>query len=236
LEQPLVAGGWVIARRGQIVTGQVVTAQKAHGKDDSRLGVELVELTMVDGQVLPVTTQLVQTTGPTYRRADGAIIGTTTGVGAVVGAIAGGGEGAAIGATAGAAAGIVGVLSTHGRPTILPAETLLSFRLEAPLAISTERSGVAFQPVGQRDYGDQDAYGPLPQGAVAGEGPAPYYSPYAYPTYYAGYYPYYPYYPYYYPYFGYYGLGFYGGFRGGFVGGFRGGFAGGRGGFGGGRR
>jgi hypothetical protein len=224
LEQPLVADGFVVARPGQIVTGRVVTAQKAHGKDNSQLGVELVELTMVDGQVLPVSTQLVQTSGPVYRRADGAIIGTTTGVGAVVGAIAGGGEGAAIGATAGAAAGIIGVLSTHGRPTVLPAETLLSFRLQGPITVSTERSGVAFQPVGQRDYnGDQDSYGRPTQRVVTGA-PVPYYAPYGYPYSYSGY-PYY--YPYYYPYMGFYGgLGFYGGFRGGY-----GGYGGSRGGF-----
>lgn len=223
LEQPLVANGWVVARRGQIVMGRVVTAQKAgRGSGVSQLEVELNELTLVDGQVLPIRTQLVQSSaGPSNGR-DAAVIGTTTVLGAAIGAIAGGGEGAAIGAGAGAAAGIAGVLTTRGRPTVLHPETLLSFRMDVPLAVSTENSRVAFHPAGEGDYaGDQDAYARRPQGAQGpdGRGPRPYYNSYPYPYYYSGGYPY----PYYYGGgFGYYpaplyfGFGFRGGFRGGF--------------------
>ena len=61
LDQPLIANGWVVARRGQVVTGRVEVAQKAgHGNPASKLGLALSELTLVDGQVLPVNTQLVQ--------------------------------------------------------------------------------------------------------------------------------------------------------------------------------
>src|ERR1700681_2642156 len=61
LEQPLIANGWVVARRGQIVTGRVAVAQRTgHGNSSSQLGLELSELTMVDGQVLPINTELVQ--------------------------------------------------------------------------------------------------------------------------------------------------------------------------------
>src|SRR6266850_4246915 len=46
LEQPIVVNGWVVARRGQIVTGQVMAAQKAgRVKGVSQLGVELTDLT-----------------------------------------------------------------------------------------------------------------------------------------------------------------------------------------------
>ncbi len=217
LEQPLIANGWVVAQRGQIVTGRVAAAQKAGRVTGvSQLGVELNELTLVDGQLLPVRTQLLQSSAGTSKGRDAAAIGTTTGVGAAIGAGAGGGEGAGIGAGIGAAAGIIGVLTTRGKPTVIAPETLLTFRLEVPTTISTEQSQVAFQPVRPEDYrGDQDAYATRPrQRYVTGPGYPPpyYYSPY--PWYGYGYYPGFT--------FGYYGPGYYGGFRGGFGG--RGGF------------
>ena len=58
LEQPLVANGWVVAVRGDLLTGRVAVAKKAGRVSGvSQLGVELSELTLVDGQVLPVRTQ-----------------------------------------------------------------------------------------------------------------------------------------------------------------------------------
>ena len=48
LEQPLVANGWVVAVRGQIVTGRVAQVKKAGRVSGvSQLGVELSELTLV---------------------------------------------------------------------------------------------------------------------------------------------------------------------------------------------
>jgi len=57
----------------------------------------------------------------------GAVLGT------LLGAIAGGGKGAAIGAIAGAAAGGGAQVLTKGHEIRVPAETVLNFRLDAPL-------------------------------------------------------------------------------------------------------
>ena len=57
----------------------------------------------------------------------GAVLGT------LLGAIAGGGKGAAIGAIAGAAAGGGAQVLTKGHEIRVPAETILTFRLDAPL-------------------------------------------------------------------------------------------------------
>jgi hypothetical protein len=54
--------------------------------------------------------------------------------GAIVGAIAGGGKGAAIGAGAGAGAGVLTEVLTKGKIKV-PAESVLTFRLEAPLNV-----------------------------------------------------------------------------------------------------
>ena len=190
LEQPLVANGWVVALRGQMLTGTVATAKKAgRGSGDSQLGVQLSELTLVDGQVLPVRTQLLQSsTGRSGGRDAGTVV-TTTGIGAVIGGAAEGGEGAGIGAGIGAVAGLIGVLSTRGRPTVIAPESMLTFRLDAPVAISTEQSQMVFQPVRPSDYrGDQDAYSnPRPHVRPGPPYPRPYY--YADPWYDYGYYP-----------------------------------------------
>jgi hypothetical protein len=194
LDQPIVVNGWVVARRGQPMTGRIVTAKKEKG--ESQLGVELASLTLVDGAQIPVKTELVTNATPNAgvggREVGG--VAATTGVGAIIGGAANGGEGAGIGAGIGAAAGIVGVLLTRGRPTVIPPESMLMFRLDTPLTINTDQSQVAFQPVTQDDYGTspnnrrpmRPAYGrpgygyPPPPSAY-------YYSPYYTPGPYYGY-------------------------------------------------
>jgi len=214
LDQPIVVDGWVVARRGQAQTGRVSLVNKGgHGGGASQLGVDLPELTLVDGQQLPLQTQLFQTSAGTSHDRDAAVVGTTTVVGAVIGAIAGRGTGAAIGAGVGATAGIIGVMSTPGRPTVISPETVLSFRLQAPVTISTENSQFAFQPVTQSDY-DSRSPQSRPRMVRPGPPPPPYYPyPYTYP--YAFAYPYpFAYYPVPFFGFGYYGgYGRFGGFR-----------------------
>ncbi len=153
LDQPVVVDGWVVARRGQIAIGRVVEVQKAgRVKGVSSMGVALSDLPVVDGRQLPVQSQLVQTSAGTSKGRDAAGIATTTGIGAAIGGAVDGGSGAGIGAGIGAAAGIAGVLLTPGRPTVLPSETLLTFRLQEPITINTQRSSVAYLPVTQQDY------------------------------------------------------------------------------------
>jgi len=222
LERPLIANGVVIAQPGQNVAGRVSEAVKAKdGNGRSRLGLELTELSLVDGQQLPIRTQLMEYHRATNDGRDTGVVIGTTAAGAAIGAAAGGGFGAGVGAITGGVAGAIGVLATRAHATEIHPEAMLTFRTIDSAAIATDRSGDAFQPVRQQNY--QSQVQPR-QSAVAP--PSPYYG-----GYYGGYYdPYY--YPYgYYPY-GYgYGFGF-GGFYGPSViirggGGFRGGFHGG---------
>ena len=200
LAQPLVVNGVVVAEPGQTMGGRVAEAQKAgHIEGTARLAVQLTELTLVDGQQLPLQASLVSRKGPTSVGRDAGAIAGTTGLGSAIGAAAGWGKGAAIGAGAGAAAGIIGVLVSRGRPSVVYPEELLTFRIETPLTISTERAPQAFRYVQpneyDRPYETQNAPGPY-----ASEAPAP-------PPYYGAYppnpYPYYGYgYGYGYPYWG----------------------------------
>jgi hypothetical protein len=176
LVKPVIVDGVVVADRGQTVGGHVVEAKKAgRVQGVSRLGVQLTDLTLADGQVVPLQSQFVSRNGPTSVGRDVAAVGTTTGVGAAIGAAAGWGTGAAIGAGAGALAGIVGVLLTRGRPTVLYPESVLTFRIEAPVAINTEAASQAFRWVNPGDYD-------RPQDMQMRTGPPAGYPPYgAYP-------------------------------------------------------
>jgi len=64
-----VVDGWVVARRGQAETGSVAVAKKAgRVKGTSQLGVQLGELTLVDGQQLPLQTQMLESSAGTFAR------------------------------------------------------------------------------------------------------------------------------------------------------------------------
>jgi len=175
LQQPIVVNGWVVARRGQTLIGQVEAAQKAgRVKGVSQLGIELTDLTAVDGQQVPILTELWKASGGTSHGRDAATVGTTTALGAAIGAAADWGTGAAIGAGAGAAAGIGAVLLTRGRPTVIEPETQLTFRLVDPVKVDTTQGQQAFLPVTQQDYDAAGREERRPR-HVAGGYPPPYY-------------------------------------------------------------
>ena len=207
LVRPIVVDGVVVAESGQTIGGRVAEAKKAGMVEGtSKLGVQLTDLTLVDGQNFPISSQLISRNGSTSVGRDAGAIAGTTALGAAAGAAADWGRGAAIGAGAGAAAGIIGVLLTRGNPTIIHPEQVLTFRLEAPVNVSTERASAAFRYVEPGDYQQAELQRRPPPTLHSGP-PAPYYgSPYYYGP---------SYYPYYYgPSIGfYYGRGYYRGWR-----------------------
>ena len=190
LDRPIVVDGWVVARRGQTVMGQVKFVKKAgRVKGVSQLGVDLTDVTLVNGEQAPILSELWKASGGTSHGADAATIGGTTAFGALIGSAADWGTGAAIGAGAGAVAGIGAVLLTRGRPTILEPESQLTFRLVDPVKVNTTHSQQAFVPVSQEDF--ENGRGPRP-GMRAGNGyygypgygPVPCGYGYTYPCYY----------------------------------------------------
>ncbi|RPI55198.1 MAG: hypothetical protein EHM55_08580 [Acidobacteria bacterium] len=62
-------------------------------------------------------------------------------LGAILGAVIGGGDGAAAGAVAGAAVGAGAQILTRGNRVAVPAETLLSYRLQSDLKLDVQDSG-----------------------------------------------------------------------------------------------
>jgi hypothetical protein len=196
LAQPVVANGFVIAHRGQTVEGRIVVAEKAGRRTGtSSLGIELAEISLVDGRQMPVATEWVEHVGPTSRGDDAVAIAATTGIGAAIGAAADGGFGAGMGAIAGAAASTIGVLATRGKPTEVYPESMLTFRTLSPITIDTAAAEAAYQPVRPEDY-EQVELRDRPGRIV------PAHNPYKHrPRVYGGYYGYpYLYDPYPYPY------------------------------------
>jgi hypothetical protein len=188
LTKPIVVDGVVVAQGGQNVTGRVTEAKKAgRVSGTSRLGVQLIELPVVDGQQLPIQSELLTRNGTTSTGRDAGAVAATTGVGAAIGAGVNGGVGAGVGAGAGLVVGLAGVLLTRGNPTVIFPETMLTFRVNQDVTVSTDHSAQAFRYVQPADY-EQAAPAlvrrPMPPRPAYGYAPG--YYPYGYP-YYGGY-------------------------------------------------
>jgi hypothetical protein len=208
LDRPLIVDGFVVARPGDLVAGEVTDAAPGHrGENVSRLGIRLTSITLADGNQIPVQSTLVTSSGPGWSAPDTAAVAGTGAFGAAVGAIAGGGTGAAIGAGAGAFAALAGLLMTKGHPTVLTPESLLTFRITSDVVVDTTRSPQSFRPEEATQYSQNDqprmVRRPVSAAAPGYGAPAPGYgapapAPYAPAPYYGYPYPYaYPY-PYYY--------------------------------------
>jgi hypothetical protein len=139
LDSPIVLDGFIIADKGSKVRGRIANSQKAgHVDGVSNIALTLTEINTTDGQTVHVKTSNWEKQGERSVGSDAAKIGAGAALGAIIGAIAGGGKGAAIGAAGGGAAGTGVVLATRGKPTVLPVETVVTFRLDAALSITEQ--------------------------------------------------------------------------------------------------
>jgi len=123
--------GTVLIPRGS--NAQLVVRRS--GQSDLALDMQSVT---IDGRNYLVSTEDVersQREGIGANRRTATMVGGGAGLGTLLGAIAGGGRGAAIGAIAGAAAGAGAQVLTRGKEVNVPAETVLTFRLDQPLQL-----------------------------------------------------------------------------------------------------
>src|SRR5262249_1801150 len=87
LVNPVVVDGVVVARPGQTLGGRVMLAQKAGRVEGvSRLTIELTDMTLVDGQQVPIQSQLISRAGGTSIGRDAGAIAGTSALGAAIGA------------------------------------------------------------------------------------------------------------------------------------------------------
>ena len=136
LHQPLEVDGYLVAPRGATVEGIVLDSDpggRVKGVASITLG--LRRIVLADGSSLAISTDTRGSVANKSKRNDAVKVGIASGIGAAIGAIAGGGKGAAIGAGAGAGAGTGVVLATKGSAAVIAAESVLTFKLVAPVNV-----------------------------------------------------------------------------------------------------
>ena len=135
LAAPIEVDGKTAIPSGATARGTVTDA-KALGKfkGGAVLQIKLDTIT-VNGTDHAITTSSVTRIEKGKGKRTAVIAGGGAAVGALIGGLAGGGKGAAIGALAGGGGGAAGAAYTGNKDVILPAESAVSFKLEAPLQL-----------------------------------------------------------------------------------------------------
>lgn len=142
----VTANGTVVIPRGSRADGTVTDA-KGLGKfkGGALLAVKLDRVHTNWGTYPVETSSISKAENGKGKRSTGIIAGGA-GLGALIGGLAGGGKGAAIGALAGGGAGTAGAAFTGNKQIVLPAETLLTFKLENSVHITENNNADSGDP------------------------------------------------------------------------------------------
>lgn len=133
--EPVMSNGAVLIPRGTPVQGRVDEAhRRGHFKGRSVLELRLVSMTLNGYQYGLDTHDTVRTKKGKGKRTAG-FIGGLTGAGMLIGGIASGGVGLAIGGASGAGAGTLLAGTTGNRDIVIPAESVVHFRLADQLVV-----------------------------------------------------------------------------------------------------
>jgi len=128
--QDVVVDGARVIPRGARAEGKVIDAKPlGHFKGGARLALRLQEVNTTAGSY-PITTSTVERFLKGKGKRSAGLIGGGAGLGALIGGVTGGGKGAAIGAGVGAGAGTVGAAATGNKQIVMPAGTVLTFKLQ----------------------------------------------------------------------------------------------------------
>jgi hypothetical protein len=129
------SGGKVVLPRGTEVRGKVAQAvPQGRFKGGASLSLALESVT-ISGDAYDIKTSSVSRYQKGKGKRTAAMIGGGAGGGALIGGLAGGGKGALIGAVLGGGAGTAGAAYTGEKEIVLPAESMLSFKLTEPLTV-----------------------------------------------------------------------------------------------------
>ncbi len=136
------ANGEVVIPHGsnaQVVIRSASKGGRFMGQSDLVLDLQSVS---IDGRQYQLSTADMQQTGRAglgKNKRTAEFVGGGAALGAIIGAIAGQGKGAAIGAASGAAAGVATQTLTKGKAIRVPAETVLTFKLDQSLHVTASR-------------------------------------------------------------------------------------------------
>jgi hypothetical protein len=135
LAQSVVVHGVSVIRAGAPVTGTVVAAKgQGRFKGSGDLGIAVRRVGSYS-----VSTSSYETAAKGKGKRTAGFIGGGGGGGALIGGLAGGGKGALIGGLLGAGAGTAGAAFTGNKDITIPAETVVTFSLTAPITVVKDR-------------------------------------------------------------------------------------------------
>ena len=129
VEQSVTHNGKTFVPIGAVVEGYIreaTTSGRLAGKAEFHLHLDGLS---IDGRRYSITTQPEVRNGVGHRKRNTTMIGGGAVAGTIIGALVGSGKGAAIGAVTGAAVGTGGAIATGKKEILIPAETVLTFRL-----------------------------------------------------------------------------------------------------------
>ena len=136
LAQSVVVHGVNIFRAGTPVTGTVLASKGAgrfKGSGDLGIGINRI------GNY-SVSTSEYETTQKGKGKRTAGFVGGGAGGGALIGGLAGGGKGALIGGLLGAGAGTAGAAFTGNKDVTVPAESVVTFKLAAPITVTRKEA------------------------------------------------------------------------------------------------
>jgi hypothetical protein len=129
------ADGSVVIPKGSPVAGVVDVAKKrGHFKGASNLDLRLTSLTL-NGTEYPLETAEMRERKKGKGKRTAGLIGGGAGLGMLIGGVASGGAGLVIGGLAGAGAGTAGAAFTGNKDLVIPAESIVHFKLADELVI-----------------------------------------------------------------------------------------------------
>lgn len=134
--EPVMLSGMTIISKGDLVTGTVVSAERA-GRVKGRASVTLrFNRVVVADTPYTINTARIVRQAEATKSEDATKIGVAAGVGTAIGAITGGKKGAAIGAGIGGGAGTGAVLATRGKEVTIPAGATLRTTIQETVKIT----------------------------------------------------------------------------------------------------
>ncbi|HTZ58298.1 MAG TPA: hypothetical protein VMB49_09390 [Acidobacteriaceae bacterium] len=149
LAEPVVNGNTVVVPAGSGATGEVLVAhRRGRFKGRSVMALTLTRLD-VNGTVYRIDTSNLSQAKKGKGKRSAAFIGGGAGMGMLIGGLATGGVGLLVGGLAGGGAGALGAAFTGNRDLSIPAETVVTFRLQDSLTLApVTQASLAHDPNG----------------------------------------------------------------------------------------
>jgi hypothetical protein len=133
------ADGRVLLPKGSEVELVLLEAKEGGGITGPKVQLGMRSVTVNGTTYLAVSEDVTKTGGLGANERTAHMVGGGAALGAAIGAVASGGKGAVIGGLIGAAAGAAAQVLTQGKELQIPAETLLTFKLDEPIQLRPTR-------------------------------------------------------------------------------------------------